>query len=312
MIILGPILLVLSGFLIVLSAQPEWVTVLEEEDFDYEYWEEAYTANVQGSDINEQMRVIIKEKTGMNISISFWIEDDWGYEEFRDGGQTPEIYDIDLDYVYQFDDFEFFIKIHDDRYDIDDLDVTIQKYGISNSFLGFCIGSSLLALLGITLLIMGIIFTAVYSTRIKQQDPAFIREEMIRKQEGMMREQQARKAQEMERIRQRQAMMIRARHLESAYRLDEAAFMYERMDMFEDAGRCRRKKKEEVSRHIHVNANQLFDKLQQKGTALPYLCPRCHGMVEIDGVDHKYTTCPYCGATVDFETLRKAAGNLLQ
>jgi rubrerythrin len=312
MIILGPILIFLSGMLVIVSSEREWTTVLDEEDFEYDYWDDAYSATATGRQIDDQLKVYIRSKNDTSVSITFWVEDEWGYDEFSDRGYTPEVYEVDLGYVTYYEDYEFFISINDEGYDIEDLDVSIQKNEIPSSFIGFCAMASLLSILGLLLLVLGIIFTVVYTGRIKEQDPEFIRQEMIRKQESMMREHQVRKAREMDRIRQRQAMLIRARNLESAFRLDEAAYMYERLDMYEDAGRCRRKKREEVSRHIHVDANEMFDQLQKKGTALPYLCPRCHGMVDIDGDKHRHEKCPYCGAMIDFQTLKRAAGNLLQ
>ncbi|MGA1873857.1 MAG: hypothetical protein ACMUHY_09320 [Thermoplasmatota archaeon] len=310
MIIIGPLLLFLSGALVVISTQEkEWVTVYTENDFYKEYGGDYYLTAL-GSRLDENMRVIIKEKHGGSVRVSFMVEDYWGDEIYHNSGVTPETYSFSLDKTTIFDEYELTISIDSDGFGINDLDVEVQKRGLGSNFGYFCLGASIVGLIGLILLVLGIIFTVVYSHRITKQSPEYIRMEMLRKQERMMREQQARKAQEMERIRQRQAMVIRARNLEAAYRLEEAAFLYDRLDMYEDAGRCRRKLKEEVSRHIHVNANQLFDALQKRGTAIPYLCPQCHGMVDIDGVDKRYTKCPYCGAAVDFETLKRAAGNL--
>jgi len=312
MIVLGPLLLILSGVLIGVSTRNEWVTILDEDDFRYESWEEGYSASASASDVDDKVRVTIEERSGRSVRIELWVENFWEGEIFRRSGDTPVTFTIDIDGGGFLDDYEFIIQVEDDEYDFNDLEVTVENYGIGSSFALSCLGASLIALLGICLLVLGIIFTVVYSSKIRKLDPDYIRTEMIRKQEMNMREEQAKKAMEMERIRQRQGMLMRARNLEASYRLDEAAFMYDRLDMFEDAGRCRRKKREEVSRHIHVNANDLFDKLQKRGTAIPYLCPQCHGMVDIDGENNRHTKCPYCGAMVDFETLRKTAGDLLR
>ncbi len=312
MIVVGPILIILSGALVIASSQPEWIKVLDEEDFDYDYWDESYSVSLSGDEIDNDLKITIRSKNNETIRIHFWIENDWGSDELNERGDTPETYSVDLGYVSYYDDFEFFITIEDDIHNIHDLEVSVMKSDIPDSFYGFCAASSMIGLIGMLLLVLGIIFTVVYNGRIKEQDPQFIRENMIRKQESMMREQQARKAMEMERVRQRQAMEIRARNLETSYRLDEAAFLYDRLGMFDDAVRCRRKRGEEVSRHIHVNANDIFEQLQRHGTAIPYLCMKCHGMIDIDGTKNRHTKCPYCGAPVDFENLKRAAGNLLQ
>jgi len=270
-----------------------------------------YSLNSIGSALDENMRVIINGKDGANISVKFWVDDGWGDEIFSDSGVTPETYYFDLSGTSIFDDYDFYILINTDGVGIHDLDVEIQKQGLGNTFMFICLGSSVIALFGLVLMTLGVIFTIVYSHKITQESPEYKRNEMLRRQEKIAREAYAKRAQEMERIRQRQTMLMRARNLEASYRLEEAAFMYDRLDMFEDAGRCRRRLKEEVSRHIHVNANQLFDTLQQHGTAIPYLCPSCHGMVDIDGLNNRFTQCPYCGTTIDFETLKKVAGNLL-
>jgi len=310
MIFIGPLLLILSGMLAIFSSQDtEWVTVYTEDDFYRDYDE--YSLYSIGSRLDKDMRMIIKEKRGANVSVRFRVEDYWGDEIDEGSGTTPETYYFNLEGTSIFDEYEFFVYIYTEDVTINDLDIDLQKQGLGDSFIFLCLGASFVALIGLLLLILGVIFTVVYSHKITKESPEYKRNEMLRRQENMAREAHIRRAQEMERIRQRQAMVIRARNLEASYRLEEAAFLYDRLDMFEDAGRCRRKLKEEVSRHIHVNANQLFDTLQQRGTAIPYLCPQCHGMVDIDGVNKRYTQCPYCGAAVDFETLRRAAGNLL-
>jgi len=310
MIGIGPLLIILGAMMIMFSAQDtEWVTVYTESDFYREGGD--YSLYSLGSNLDDDMRVIIKDKRGTSVSVRFEVDDLWGDEIFSSSGMTPETYYFNLDDPSLFDEYEFHIDIYTDDVTISDLDIELQKQGLGDSFMYFCLGSSLIILLGVVLVTLGIIFTLIYSNKIKKEDPEYQRAEMIRKQENMAREAQLKRAQEMERNRQKQMMLIRARNLESSYRLEEAASMYDRLEMYDDAGRCRRRLKEEISRHIHVNANQLFDALQQRGTAIPYLCPSCHGMVDIDGLNKRYTSCPYCGASVDFETLRKVAGNLM-
>ena len=48
MIVLGPLLMILSGAIFMGAVQPEWNKVKDEGDFRYDPWEEAYETTVGG------------------------------------------------------------------------------------------------------------------------------------------------------------------------------------------------------------------------------------------------------------------------
>jgi len=103
-----------------------------------------------------------------------------------------------------------------------------------------------------------------------------------------------------------------AQNFETALKLDEAIVIYDKYELWEDAGRCRKKQKETVTthKHIHVDANDLFDQIRTQGLAVPYKCPNCSGTLKIDG-KKKLTECPFCGTELDIETLNDFVKALL-
>ncbi|MGA1848045.1 MAG: LITAF-like zinc ribbon domain-containing protein [Thermoplasmatota archaeon] len=102
-----------------------------------------------------------------------------------------------------------------------------------------------------------------------------------------------------------------ARNYEAAERWEDAAILYEKMGMWEEAGRCRRRGKGEVVKHINVNANELFTQIKRDGLAVPYTCPTCGGNIQIDGRDQMIRRCPYCGTGVDTNLLYNAMNELV-
>ena len=57
-----------------------------------------------------------------------------------------------------------------------------------------------------------------------------------------------------------------------------------------------------MSRHIHVQANELFDQIRKEGLVIPYRCPSCKGTLKITG-DRSQETSPYCDSDLDMDTL---------
>ncbi|MCU0799060.1 MAG: hypothetical protein MUC62_05255 [Candidatus Thermoplasmatota archaeon] len=101
-----------------------------------------------------------------------------------------------------------------------------------------------------------------------------------------------------------------ANNLFKAARYEDAALLFEQVGMWEEAGRARRKAKETVSKHIHVNANDLFSQIKREGLAIPYKCPNCAGVLKVTG-DRQFTICPYCGSDIDLKTLSNLIDGLL-
>ncbi len=105
-----------------------------------------------------------------------------------------------------------------------------------------------------------------------------------------------------------------ARSLEIARRFEDAARIYERYEMYEEAGRVRaqgeviRVKETKVS----VDLNDLLKRAKDGGFVVVYRCPNCGGNIRISGdtnVD-SLRTCQYCGAimkTIDLVEYLKSA-----
>ncbi len=311
MIILGTVLMVLSAILVIVSDSEEYKTIYTENDFQEDYGN-TYYIETYDQRLGTDFRVTIRDRMDRAVEVRFWVEDDYD-EIFDRRGITPEEYYFQreegffLDFPYLY----FYLEIEDYQYDITDLDIDISHMATSDTFFAFCIGGFAVSIFGLILVIMGIVFTVVYSTRLKKLDPEYLREQMLHKQRMMIEEKMVRERREREAQLFKRRTLERARNLESAYRLEEAARTYEGLGFWEDAGRCRRKMREEVSREIHVDANDLFDRIQKEGTSVPYICPNCKGTVDIDGRKRKMTKCPYCGTTLDFEMLQKVVDGLL-
>jgi DNA-directed RNA polymerase subunit RPC12/RpoP len=110
--------------------------------------------------------------------------------------------------------------------------------------------------------------------------------------------------------REKQEKLERAHNLEDAGRYEDAAKLYEELEMWKHAGKARRRLKESVTKHIHIDANDLFKQIKTEGLSVPYKCPNCSGTLKIDG-RKRFDECPYCGTDIDFKTLSDLVDTLL-
>ena len=115
---------------------------------------------------------------------------------------------------------------------------------------------------------------------------------------------------------EKQKIIDKAKNFEIAERFEDAIKIYEDLEMWKDAGRVRRikreiemEKKEIITKHIHLNANELFDQIKIEGLSVPYKCPNCSGVLKITG--HKIETCPYCNSNLDLDTLSSLVKTML-
>jgi hypothetical protein len=106
-------------------------------------------------------------------------------------------------------------------------------------------------------------------------------------------------------------MLIKAQNFEKAERWEDAAKIYEQLDLWEEAGRCRRRAKGSTIKHVHVNANDLFKQIRTEGLAVNYKCNSCGGHLDIDG-SKRLKYCTSCGSPIDTETLSKLVNSLLE
>jgi DNA-directed RNA polymerase subunit RPC12/RpoP len=96
-----------------------------------------------------------------------------------------------------------------------------------------------------------------------------------------------------------------AKKYEVAGRCEDAAKLYESMDMWKEAGDVRRQGNTTTVKNISVNLNELMGDLRRGGLALNYKCHNCGGTLTIDGksASSNASFCPYCGSKIDTETL---------
>ncbi len=98
----------------------------------------------------------------------------------------------------------------------------------------------------------------------------------------------------------RASLLQRAQNLILAERLEDAAKIYDHLDMWKEAGELRRRARAQVVTHIEVDMNDLIDKMRNGGLTASYACPSCGGSIKISGATPttSLTTCSFCGAAL--------------
>jgi len=97
--------------------------------------------------------------------------------------------------------------------------------------------------------------------------------------------------------------LIVVKHLITARRFEDAAKLYEKMGMYEEAGKLRAKggeiriKKTEVS----VDLNSLLRQLKEGGIIVVYRCPHCGGKLQVgkDTSVESLKHCEHCGSEIE-------------
>ena len=104
---------------------------------------------------------------------------------------------------------------------------------------------------------------------------------------------------------QRQKSIEMAKKYEVCGRFEDAAKIYESVEMWKEAGDVRREGNTTTVKNISVNLNELMVDLRRGGLALNYKCQNCGGTLSIDGksASSNVSFCPYCGSKIDTETL---------
>ncbi|OGS50164.1 MAG: hypothetical protein A3K65_01700 [Euryarchaeota archaeon RBG_16_68_12] len=93
--------------------------------------------------------------------------------------------------------------------------------------------------------------------------------------------------------------------MEQAYRFEEAARIYEELDMYEEAGRMRRMDRTVESRvkltAVSLDLNDLLDQVKKGGLTVTYSCPNCRAPLRISGDTRPsgLKACKYCGSTIE-------------
>lgn len=156
--------------------------------------------------------------------------------------------------------------------------------------------------LSLTFFIIGLVFILSESKEVKRQNQNVI----------SVKAQDIRSPQKpISQLSYREQRLKLAQNYEKAEKLENAALIYEELEMWEDAGRVRRKSKGSTIKHVHVNANELFDVIRTQGLAFSYKCPNCGGNMNIDGTSQMHL-CPFCGSTLNIEKLSQMVDRMLE
>ena len=105
--------------------------------------------------------------------------------------------------------------------------------------------------------------------------------------------------------RTQEAKLVQARNFERAGRYEDAALIYEELQMLDKAGEMRRKDKTfyHEGRTINLDLNSLLQQIREKGISVPYRCPNCGANTRIDRNSNlpNLRACMYCNSV--FETM---------
>ena len=96
------------------------------------------------------------------------------------------------------------------------------------------------------------------------------------------------------------ALLLQARHLELAERLEEAARTYELIGMAKEAGDLRRRAKRQVVTQVQMDVNGLIEQVRRGGFTTLYECPACRSPITISGSTsaESLRACGYCGSVI--------------
>jgi len=102
---------------------------------------------------------------------------------------------------------------------------------------------------------------------------------------------------------ERASLLQRARNLEEARNFEASALIYERLGMFKEAGRVRKKSQVvKVTRtEVSVNLNSLLHQLRDGGIVVVYRCPNCKAPMRI-GKNTRVESlkvCGHCGSEIE-------------
>ncbi len=99
------------------------------------------------------------------------------------------------------------------------------------------------------------------------------------------------------------AWCVNRRHVENlvaAKRYEDAAALYEKLGMWQEAGAMRDRARHQYVTQIQVNLNDLMEQLHRMGLSASYTCPQCKSPMQITGETRadSLTRCAHCGATI--------------
>jgi DNA-directed RNA polymerase subunit RPC12/RpoP len=99
------------------------------------------------------------------------------------------------------------------------------------------------------------------------------------------------------------AWLAEAENLEKARRFEEAARIYEKYAMYEEAGRARAEREEILVKRteVSVDLNNLLQQLKDGGIVATYRCPHCGGELKVDKDTNVESLkhCEHCGSEIE-------------
>jgi len=96
-----------------------------------------------------------------------------------------------------------------------------------------------------------------------------------------------------------------AKNLETAKRYEDAAKIYESVELWKQAGLLRDKKTSRTVKHVTVNLNDLIEKLRTGGLSIPFKCNSCGAAIVLDQNTSAegLKFCSYCGSAIDTDSI---------
>lgn len=100
-------------------------------------------------------------------------------------------------------------------------------------------------------------------------------------------------------------LVTHAKNLCTARRYEDAATIYESLELWKEAGDARERKGARTVKHVNVNLNDLIDKLRSGGLSVPYKCSSCGASIVVDRNTSPdgLKFCSYCGSSINTDAL---------
>lgn len=104
-------------------------------------------------------------------------------------------------------------------------------------------------------------------------------------------------------ISERDGRIVLAKQYEQAHRFEDAAKIYDGLKLWEEAGRVRKKLKQQTT--LSVDVNHLIEQLKKGGVTTNFRCPNCGASIFIDGKTDPQGLkfCSFCGSTIKTQDL---------
>jgi uncharacterized protein (DUF983 family) len=101
----------------------------------------------------------------------------------------------------------------------------------------------------------------------------------------------------------RYTRLIQAKHFETLREFENAAKIYKRLGMYEEAGKVRAKRDELTVKRtdVSLNLNALLKQVKDGGIVAIYRCPHCGGKLKVGSKTtlKSLRTCEHCGSEIE-------------